>query len=88
MDLEKTTTVAPDVDQLAREKPQKEPKLSTEGADFCTREILEIQKFFTVSTKKSNTYLFVKRLVVITSSLWQELAKQAAAHAQKLQQAR
>ena len=57
VDLEKTTNITPDVDQLVHEKLQEGPKLSTEGADFFAKEILESQIFLTVSIKKSSTYL-------------------------------
>ena len=57
VDLEKTTNITPDVDQLVHEKLQEGPKLSTEGEDFFAKEILESQNFLTVSIEKSSTYL-------------------------------
>ena len=50
MDLQKTTEVAPDIDQSMQKKLQEETKESTEGADFYTKEISESQKFLVVST--------------------------------------
>jgi hypothetical protein len=48
-DLENTTNITPDVDRLAHEKLQENPKPSTEGTDFYAKEILESQNFLTVS---------------------------------------
>ena len=58
MDLQKTTEVAPDIDQSMQKKLQEEMKESTEGADFYTKEILESQKFLTVSSRYLSTYLW------------------------------
>jgi hypothetical protein len=57
VELQKTTEAVPDVDQLMQQKLQEETKQSTEGADFCMKEISESQKFLAVSTRYSSTYL-------------------------------
>jgi len=57
VDLQKTTDIAPDVDHPMQEKPLEETKQSIEGADFYTKEILESQKFLTVSSRYLSTYL-------------------------------
>ena len=57
MDLQKTTEVAPDIDQSMQKKLQEETKESIEGADFYTKEILESQNCLAASTRYSSTYL-------------------------------
>ena len=57
MELPKSTEVTPKVDQSMQKNLQEETKQSTEGADFCMKEISESQKFLAVSTRYSSTYL-------------------------------
>jgi len=53
VELQKTTEAVPDVDQLMQQKLQEETKHSTEGADFCMKEISESQKFLAGLAKQA-----------------------------------
>ena len=71
-----------------QEKLQEETEKSTEGVAFLASEILDSWNILTVSHQTIEYLsLLSSSFALVISPLWQELAKQVAAQAQKLQKA-